>query len=183
MSERTLTDVERRNEARIESSHLPADDSRALRWGSYLIALSGIGFVGNGIAMLYRVFFSAGFEAGVGALGGVTRAELAATNHEVLHYINHLHVNVAGLLVAVGLGLVALAWFGVRRGHRWAWATAIALPAVFLAHSLPVHQTAEFSFDALVHLGPGVVWLPTLIVGAVLAYQGLRSTAPPATGE
>lgn len=175
MSEQTLTEVERSSQAEIGSAHVPADDNRALRWGAYLVSIAGFGFVANGVAMLYRVFFTAGFEAGVDSLGGVTRPELAATNHEMLHYINHLHVNVAGLLVAVGIGLMALAWFGIRRGQRWALATAFTLPVVFLAHSLPIHQTAEFSFDAILHLGPGAVWLPTLIIGVVLAYKGLRS--------
>lgn len=175
MSEPTTVDGEQTNDATIDSTQLPADAGRSLRWGTYLIGFSGIGFIVNGLAMLYRVFFTTGFEAGVETLGGVTRPELASTNHEVLHYINHLHVNVAGLMVAAGIAMIALAWYGIRRGQRWAWATAIALPTVFLAHSLPIHQTAGFSFDAVLHLGPGVVWLPTLIVGAVLAYQGLHS--------
>lgn len=175
MSEAMTADGERSNEGAINSAHLPADSNRTLRWGAYLIGLSGVGFVANGIAMLYRVFYSAGFEAGVDTLGGVTRAELATTNHEMLHYIDHLHVNVAGLMVAAGIAVIALAWYGIRRGQRWAWATAVTLPVVFLVHSLPIHQTAGFSFDALLHLGPGAVWLPALIVGAVLAHRGLQS--------
>lgn len=179
MSEQTIHEAEPTDPA--TETHRPADESRALRWGSYSIALSGIGFVGNGLAMLYRAFFSAGFEAGVDTLGGVTMAELAAGNHELFHYVNHLHVNVAGLLVAVGIGLAALAWFGIRRGQRWALGTAVALPVVFLAHSLPVHGAAEFSYDAVQHLGPGAVWLPALLVGAVLSYVGLRSTGGSST--
>lgn len=101
-------------------------------------------------------------------------SELAANNHEVAHYIIHLHVNVAGVMVALGIGMIALAWYGIRRDQRWGWATAIALPVVFLALSLPIHQTAEFSF-ALLHLGPGIIWLPALIIGAVLAYRGLQA--------
>ena len=175
MSEATTTDGEPRSSTLADSTHLPADASRSLRWGAYLIAVAGIGFIANALAMLYRVFFDPGFEAGVDALGGVTRAELAATNHEVVHYIDHLHVNVAGLMAAAGIAMIALAWYGVRRGQRWAWATAIALPLVFLVHSLPIHQTAGFSFDAVAHLGPGLVWLPAVLVGAGLAHHGLRS--------
>lgn len=175
MSEATTTEGEPRSKVRANSTHLPADTSRSLRWGAYLIATAGIGFIVNALAMLYRVFFDPGFEAGVDALGGMTRAELAATNHEVVHYIDHLHVNVAGLMGAAGIAMIALAWYGVRRGQQWAWATAIAIPVVFLVQSLPIHQTASFSFDALTHLGPGLVWLPALLVGAGLAYHGLRS--------
>lgn len=173
MSESTVSDIETGRDAKIESTPPSTADNRALRWGSALLALAGVGFVANGIAMLYRVFYVASFEAGVATLDGVTRAELAATNHELVHYIDHLHVNVAGLLIAGGIAMVALAWFGVRRGQRWALATAIAMPVVFLAHSLPIHQAADFSFDALLHLGPGAVWLPALLLGGVLAYRGL----------
>lgn len=176
MPEATTTDGEPKREALTSSPRLPADANRSLRWGAYLIALAGIGFIVNALGMLYRVFFDPGFEAGVDALGGVTRADLAATNHAVVHYIDHLHVNVAGLMVAAGLAMIALAWYGVRRGQRWAWVTAIMIPVVFLAHSLPIHQTAGFSFDALTHLGPGLVWLPALIVGAGLAYHGLQAS-------
>lgn len=154
-----------------------------LRWGAALLVIAGIGFVANGVAMLYRARFSAGFEAGVHSLGGVTRAELATGNPALVHYLDHLHVNVAGLLVAVGIAVIALAWFGVRRGERWAWGTAIGVPTVFLAHSLPVHGNAGFSFDALAHLGPGLVWLPALLVGGLLSYAGLRSAGRPTSSE
>lgn len=179
MAEPTALDGERRTESTIENATRPTA-SRSLRWGAYLLALSGVGLIANGAAMLYRVVFEPGFESGVETLGGVTRSELATTHHEVVHYIDHLHVNVAGLMVAVGIAVIALAWFGVRRGQRWAWATAVALPAVFLVHSLPIHQTAGFTFDALAHLGPGILWLPALLVGAVLADRGLRSIDEPA---
>ena len=178
MAEPTALDGDRRTESTTENEMRPAA-SRSLRWGAYLLALSGVGLVANGAAMVYRVVFAPGFEAGVETLGGVTRGELAATHHEVVHYIDHLHVNVAGLMVAVGVAVIALAWFGVRRGQRWAWATAVALPAVFLVHSLPVHGTAGFTYDALAHLGPGIVWLPALLLGAVLADRGLRSIDGP----
>lgn len=148
---------------------------RTLRWGAILLVLASAGFVANGLAMLYRVFYTPGFEAGVETLGGVTYAELAETNHELAHYVAHLHVNVAGLMVAAGLAMAALAWFGVRRGERWALATTVAIPVVFLAHSLPVHGSAGFTYDALSHLGPGLLWVPALLAGAVLAAVGLRN--------
>lgn len=175
MSEATPTEGEPRSEAALNSAHHPADASRSLRWGAYLIAVSGIGFIVNALAILYRALYSDSFEAGVDTLGGVTMAELAATNHEVAHYITHLHVNVAGLMAAAGIAMITLAWYGIRRGQQWAWATAVAVPVVFLLHSLPIHQTAGFSFDAVLHLGPGLVWLPALIVGAILAYRGLQA--------
>lgn len=176
MSENTSSTGEHSPTTTSEATARPAPADRRLRWGAYLIGLSAVGLVGNGIAMVYRAFFDPGFEAGVHALDGATRAELARTHPEVVSYIDHLHVNVAGLMIPVGIAMVALAWYGVRRGERWAFATAVSLPVVFLAFSLPVHQTAEFSFHALTHLGPGLVWLPALVLGAVLASLGLRSS-------
>lgn len=175
MAQVTDADGESSDEALPDRARLPADDNRDLRWGSYLLALSGLGLVANALAMLYRALFDPDFEAGVHALGGATRADLLETNPAVVHYIDHLHVNVAGLMAAAGLAMVALAWFGVRRGQRWALGTAVAIPVVFLAHSVPEHQTAGFAFDALAHLGPGLVWLPALLAGTVLAYRGLRA--------
>lgn len=55
MSEHTTIEAERSNETVIESNALPTDESRSLRWGSYLLVLSGIGFVFDGVVMLYRV--------------------------------------------------------------------------------------------------------------------------------
>lgn len=158
-----------------QDEHVPADGNTHLRWGVYLLIVSGTMFIGHGIGFLYRTFFSDGFELGVETLGGVTRAQLAASNPAILSYIDHLHVSMAGLLIAVGIGIVLLSWYGVRNGHLWALATVLALPVVFLAHSLPIHQSVHFHFDAILHLGPAAIGAPIMIAGAVLAYLGLRS--------
>lgn len=175
MAQVTDTDGDSSDDVLTDRARQPAAGDRSLKWGSYLLALSGVGLVANALAMLYRAIFDPAFEAGVHTLGGATRADLVETNPAVVHYIDHLHVNVAGLLAAAGIAVVALAWFGVRRGQRWALGTAVTIPVVFLAHSIPVHQTAGFSFDALTHLGPGLVWLPAVLAGAILAARGLRS--------
>lgn len=145
-----------------------------LRWGSHLIGVAGVLTFAYGVLFLYRTYFTEEFEAGVETLGGVTRPELAASHPEVLSYINHLHVNLAALFLAVGIALVVLAWYGIRRGERWAWTTSIVLPVVFFAFSLPVHQTVEFDFHTLLHMGPAGIGAPVLIAGIVLAHRGLR---------
>lgn len=178
MSEPTTSTTGESNAERAVESEGAAAADRNLRWGAYLIALSGVGLVANALAILYRALYSAGFEAGVGALDGVTKAELAASSPELAHYVDHLHVNVAGLMAALGVGVIALSWFGVRRGQRWALATAVSLPVIFVAHSLPVHRVAGFSFDPVLHLGPGAVWLPALILGAALATPGVIGDRP-----
>lgn len=163
---------------RIGNQSIPAQENRSLRWGSYLLTFAGLFTIAYGVLFLYRTYFTEGFEAGVDTLGGVTRAELAASNPEVLSYILHLHVNVAGAIMAVGAGIAILSWYGVRRGQWWAWATTILLPVIFLLLSLPVHQTVDFHFHSLIHLGPTAIGGPILVAGAVLSYQGLKSSEP-----
>ncbi|NEU56784.1 hypothetical protein [Halorussus sp. MSC15.2] len=146
-----------------------------LRNGVRLMSLAGLGFVGYGVVFLYRTFFGTGFELGVDTLGGVTRADLASSNPEMLHYINHLHVAVSGLLVGVGIGVAALAWYGVRSGQSWAWATAVVVPVVSLGFALPMHYFELFGHDWLTHLGPIYVATLLFVVGAVLSYRGVKS--------
>lgn len=175
MGDQTTANDERYRTDAIGSESLPADADRRLRWGAYLIATAGLMFVLHGIGFIYRTYYTSGFELGVDELDGVTATELAATHPEVASYIAHVHVSFAGLMIAVGLGIVALAWYGIRRGDGWALATALGVPLVFAAFSLPVHQTVHFEFDFLLHLGPAALGLPILIGGGVLAYRGMRS--------
>lgn len=146
-----------------------------LRNGALLMAVAGLAFVGYGIAFLYRTFFGTGFELGVATLGGVTRADLAASNPELLHYINHLHVAVSGLLIAAGIGVMALAWYGVQQRLWWAWTTAVAIPVVALAIALPMHYLDLFGHDWVVHLGPIYLATVVFVVGAALAALAMRT--------
>lgn len=149
--------------------------NRRLRWGSTLIALAGLFTVAHGLLFLYRTYATPGFEAGVSTLDGLTHAELAAVRPEVASYVTHVHVTLAGLFVAIGIAVVALAWFGVRRGRRWALTTALVVPLVFLVPSLGVHRTVAFSYHTLVHLGPAAVGGPLLFAGVVLSSLGLHA--------
>ncbi|MEF8825195.1 MAG: hypothetical protein V5A27_02465, partial [Halapricum sp.] len=103
-----------------------------LRQGAILIAVTGFGIVGYGLTFLYSAYLGTGFELGVDTLGGVTRADLAASNPEMLHYMDHLHVGLGGLLVALGITLIALGWNGVQRGYRWAVATSLGIALIAL---------------------------------------------------
>jgi preprotein translocase subunit Sss1 len=152
--------------------------STGLRNGAVLMALAGLaglGFVGYGVVFLYRTFFGSGFELGVSSLGGVTRADLAASNPEMLEYINHLHVAVSGLLIVAGIGVVALAWYGVRSRQWWAWATAVAIPVVSLVIALPMHYLELFAHDWVTHLGPVYLAVGLFVIGAILSYRSLRT--------
>jgi cytochrome bd-type quinol oxidase subunit 1 len=143
-----------------------------LSTGSVLMALAGIAFVGYGVAFLILNFVGSGFEIGVSNLGGLTPSEL---HPSVAYYVSHLHVATAAFIISTGIAVGSLSWYGVRQGRTWAWATAVVAAVVGLALALPMHWTGEsFAHDWLVHLGP--IYLATLVfvVGAVLAFRGLR---------
>ncbi|WP_207591716.1 hypothetical protein [Halomontanus rarus] len=157
---------------------------RGVRTGSLLMALAGVAFIAYGVVFLIRTFFGSGFELGVATLNGVTRAELDALDPAVVHYIDHLHVATAAFIIATGVAITALAWYGVQSGLLWAWATAVVAAVVGLALALPMHYMDLFTHDWVSHLGP--VYLATIVfvVGAGLAYRGIRSEPRPAdTGE
>lgn len=147
-----------------------------LRNGSILMVLGALGFVGYGLVFLVLAFVGDGFEIGVTTLDGLGRAQLAASSPETAYYIVHLHVATAAFIVSTGFAVAALSWYGVRRGQRWAWATAVIAPVVALALAIPMHWTAEaFAHDWMSHLGP--IYLATIVfvVGAAVAYWRMRT--------
>lgn len=150
---------------------------RRLHTGALLMALAGVAFIGYGVVFLARTFFGTGFELGVATLNGVTPADLNAIDPSVMHYITHLHVATAAFIIATGIAIAALAWYGVRSGQLWAWTTAIIAAVVGLGIALPMHYADLFTHNWVVHLGP--IYLATIVfvLGAGLAYQGVRSAS------
>lgn len=173
--------VTNRHETR-RTGRLPTTEDGRLRWGARLIALAGLLFVVHGIGFLYRTYYTSGFEMGVNELDGMTASELAATYPDVASYITHVHVSFAGLMIAAGIGIAALAWFGIRAGKRWALSTAFTIPLIFAAFTLPVHQTVHFHFHTLIHLGPAAIGFPLFVGGGILAALGIRSIDSPTGG-
>ena len=92
-----------------------------LRVGSLIMAIGGAGFIGYAVIFFVRNF--TGFlELGIG------RGEVSVSKTQIKHfspslydYISHLHIALSGFIAASGLAVIALAWFGVRRGQFWAW--------------------------------------------------------------
>jgi len=148
-----------------------------LRQGAILIAVTGVGIVGYGLTFLYTVYFGTEFELGVDTLGGVTRTDLAASNPEMLQYMDHLHVGLGGLLVALGITLIALGWYGVQRGYQWAVATSLGIALIALVTNFLVHYHPGFGYDWVIHIAPSLLVTFLVLVGGVRAYQGLQSIA------
>lgn len=75
----------------------------------------------------------------------------------------------SGFIIAPGVAVIALAWYGIKKGERWALLTAFLSPVTALA--LPLHF--PYGIGTLGHLG--LIYLDALIlvVGTALAYFGL----------
>ncbi len=150
----------------------PITGASRLGLGTALVALSGVGLVGYGIMFLIRNF--TGFiELGLtpGHVGG-TPAEIRAFSPDLYQYISHLQVAVSGFIVALGVAVIALAWYGIRKGERWALWTALLSPVIAVAIALPLHF--PYGIATIGHLG--LIYLDALILvaGAAFAYAGLR---------
>ncbi len=65
----------------------------------------------------------------------------------------------------------ALAWYGIRRGQRWALWTVLLSAVVALAVVIPPHYA--YGIGTLGHLGPIYLNTLLLVVGMALAYTGL----------
>jgi hypothetical protein len=148
----------------------------ALRWGTWLMGLAALGFIGYAVIFFVLNFTDQFLELGIGREQvDVGRDEIQAFSPSLFQYISHLHIAVAGFLAATGLAVLFLI-YGVRQGHMWAWVGAVATPVLGLSVALPAHYPN--GFDTIGHLG--LVYLATAIfvVGALVALRGLRAAEP-----
>jgi len=88
---------------------LGSTDSSRLTLGAVLVALAGVGLVGYGILFLIRNFIGL-TELGLSPrqVGG-TPEQIRTFSPDLYEYISHLHTAISGLLIALGITVVALA--------------------------------------------------------------------------
>ncbi len=147
----------------------PATGLASADLGAKLVALAGVGLVGYGIMFLVRNF--TGFiELGLtpAHIGG-TAEQIRSFSPDLYEYISHLQVAVSAFIIALGVAVIALAWYGIRNGERWALWTAFITPVIGVAIALPLHF--PYGLATLGHLG--LIYLDALIllVGTVLAHK------------
>ena len=138
------------------------------------MALAGLGFIGYALIFFVRNFTDSFLELGVGpGEVNVGKDQIQAFSPSLYDYISHLHIAVSGFIAAAGLAVVALSWYGVRRGQLWAWVAAVATPVLGLAVALPAHYPSDL--DTIGHLG--LIYADTIlfVVGAGLALRALAS--------
>ena len=141
---------------------------RRLAQGSAVMALAALGFVGYGLLFFVRNFSGSFLELGIGPNEvASSKEQIEAFDQDLFHYIQHIQIALSGFIMAAGVAIAALAWFGVRRGLLWAYVTAVGVPVLALAVALPAHY--PYHLDTIGHLG--LVYLVTAIfvVGAGLA--------------
>jgi hypothetical protein len=141
--------------------------------GAKVVALAGIGLVGYGIMFLIRNF--AGFiELGLTpAHVGGSPEQIKAFSLDLYEYISHLQVAVSAFIIALGAAVIALAWFGIRSGERWAVWTAFITPVIGVAIALPLHF--PYGIGTFGHLG--LIYLDALILlaGTVISFRALKA--------
>lgn len=141
--------------------------------GARLVALAGLGLVGYGVMFLIRNF--TGFiELGLTpAHVGGTPAQIQAFSPDLYEYISHLQVAVSAFIIALGVAVIALAWYGIRSGQKWALWTAFVTPVIGVAIAVPLHF--PFGLATLGHLGLIYLDAAILLAGTVLAYRALKA--------
>jgi hypothetical protein len=137
------------------------------------MGLAAVGFIGYAIIFFILNFTDQFLELGIGPEQvDVGKQEIQDFSPSLFQYISHLHLAVAGGIAAIGLAVLLLTVFGVRRGLMWAWGTAVATPVLFLVVALPAHYPN--GFDTIGHLGLIYLAVAIFLVGALLALRGLR---------
>jgi hypothetical protein len=147
--------------------------SAPLATGANIIVLAGVGLIGYGLMFLIRNF--TGFtELGLTPehVGGAPE-EIKAFSPALYHYISHLQVAVSGFIIALGVAVVSLAWYGIRSGQRWAMWTAFITPVIGVAIALPLHFV--YGIATIGHLGLIYLDAAILLVGTVVSYRAMRA--------
>ncbi len=143
-----------------------------LNWGSAAIAVAGVAVFVCGLIFLI-LNFTAFIELGLTRqLVGTDAAALQTNNPTLYNYISHLQVNLAAFIMIYGLALTALAWFGIRRGQRWALWTALGSYLLGLVVALPIHYV--YGLAALGHVGPFYLVTVAVLVGTWVSYAGMQ---------
>jgi phosphoglycerol transferase MdoB-like AlkP superfamily enzyme len=145
----------------------------SLTTGANIVALAGAGFVVYGLMFIIRNF-NGFIELGLTPTAvGATPDEIMSFSENLYHYISHLQVALAGFIIALGLVVIGLAIFGIRRGESWALWTAFLAPVVALAIALPLHY--PYHFATFGHLGLSYLDAVILLIGTILSYRAMKA--------
>lgn len=144
-----------------------ARSTKAVDLGSALVMLAGGALVVYGLLFLIRNF-STFIELGLTpAQIGATPEEIRSFSPRLYNYVSHLHVAIAGFIVTLGVGFIALGWNGLRHGMRWAGWTVLLMVMTAVGIALPLHYV--YGLATLGHLGSLYAAVVALIAGTLLS--------------
>lgn len=137
------------------------------------MALAGLGFIGYGVIFLVLNFTDTFLELGIGPEQvDKGKEQIETFSPQLYHYISHLHIALSGFIAAAGLAVAVLSWYGVRRGERWAFVTAVVVPVLALGVALPAHY--PWGLATVGHLGLIYLAVVIFLVGVVIAFGAMR---------
>ena len=147
--------------------------SASVNMGANVVALAGVGLIGYGLMFLVRNF-NGFIELGLTPhhIGG-TPEEIQAFSQNLYNYISHLQVALSGFIIALGVAVIALAMFGIRRGESWAVWTAFLAPVIAVGIALPLHF--PYHIATLGHLGLIYLDAAILLVGTIMSYRAIKA--------
>jgi len=141
--------------------------------GAKLMAFAGLSVLLYG-ALFVVLNFTAFIELGLSSqLTGGDSSAILAFSPNLHNYISHLQVALSAFLIAFSMELVALAWFGVRRGESWALRTAVISMTVAYVIAVPLHFV--YGLATPLHLGPFALVAIIFFAGAELARRGMAT--------
>jgi hypothetical protein len=156
-----------------------------IRRAAQLIAFLGVLQI---LSMIHFFFYNFGdqlTERGISLNEvGVTKAQVRGFSEDLVNYISHLHIAIAGYGMATGLVVALLAWFGIQCGMRWAWWAAVGAISVSSLVGIPAHFV--YGIATVGHLGPPFVLLAVFAIAAAMSYpssSALRPKRPSSTVE
>ena len=111
------------------------------------------------------------------AFVGLTREQLLAANPQLLGFMAHDRVTLAGTMLSIGILYIGLTWWAIQRHQGWAWAAvctsaAVGFPNFFLF--------LGFGYFDPLHALVSVLLLPFFIVGILWGHPRGRADYGPA---
>jgi len=169
--------VKRTNEAVLQqtiASSLPTPDPESMRlvdmaWTWSL--LMGLSLLAGGV-MAFVIAVTRVVLPYDEMLTGLTRDRLASINENLLAFMTHDRVSLAGTMIAVGVFYSLAAWHEMRRGTHWAYAAVMtsALSGMF----------TFFAFLGFGYFDPFHAFVTTVLFQfQLMALRGRLSTAQP----
>ena len=143
--------------------------------GTWMVVVAGAALIAYGIFFVIRNF-NGFIELGLSpAHIGATPAEIRAFSPRLYNYISHLQVAIAGFIMALGVAVISVAWYGLRERQRWSAWTVMGVVIVALVVALPLHYV--YGLATLGHLGALYLDVVLLLLGSGLSLRAHPSVA------